>query len=78
LESTRKRTTTFLVGVLKLAARDYFYELKARHFASMLSAKAMRDSEEHKKRWIETPEIAEPQHKEIALANRELYGVTVH
>jgi hypothetical protein len=77
LESARKRTT-FLVGVLKLAARHYLYALKPRHIASFLLAKAMRDCEEHKKRWTETPEIAKPLHKEIALVNRELYGATVH
>jgi hypothetical protein len=77
LESTRKRTT-FLVGVSKLPPRDYFYELKARHVASLLLANAMRDCEEHKKRWTETPEIAEPQHKETALVNRELCGAAVH
>jgi hypothetical protein len=77
LESAR-RHTTFLVGVLKLAARHYLYALKPRHIVSFLLAKAMRDCEEHKKRWTETPEIAKPLHKEIALVNRELYGATVH
>jgi hypothetical protein len=72
LESARK-----LVGVLKLAARDYLYALKPRHIASLLLAKAMRDCEEQKC-WTETPEIAEPLHKDIALVNRELYGAAVH
>jgi hypothetical protein len=77
LESARKRTA-FLVGFLKLAARDCFYALKPRHIASFLLAKAMRDCEEHKKRWTETPEVAESLHKDIALVNRELYGATGH
>jgi hypothetical protein len=77
LESARRHTTV-LVDVLKLAARDYFYALKPRHIASFLLAKAMRNREEHKKRWIETPEIAEPLQKDIALVNLELYGATVH
>ena len=77
LESARKRTA-FLVGVLKLAARDYLYALKPRHIASFLLTKAMRDCEEHKKRWTATHEIAQPLHKEIALVNRELYGAAVH
>jgi hypothetical protein len=77
LEGARKRTT-FLVGVLKLAARDYLYALKPPHIASLLLAKAMRDCEEHKKRSTETPEIAERLNKETALVNRELYGARVH
>jgi hypothetical protein len=77
LESARKRTT-LLVGVLKLAARDYLYALKPRRIPSFLLAKAMRDCEEHKKRWPETPELAQPLHQEIALVNRELYGAAVH
>jgi hypothetical protein len=77
LESARKRTT-FLVGVLKLAVRNYLYALKPRHIASFLLAKAMRDCGEHIKRSTETPEIAQPLHKEIALLSRELYGAAVH
>jgi hypothetical protein len=77
LESARKRTT-FLVGVLKPAARDYLYALKSRHIALFLLAKAMRDCEEPKKRSTETPEIAQPLHKEIALVSRTLYGAAVH
>jgi septation ring formation regulator EzrA len=53
-------------------------ESARKRIASFLLAKAMRDCEEHKKRWTETPEIAKPLHKEIALVNRELYGATVH
>jgi hypothetical protein len=77
LESARKRAN-FLVGVLKLTARDYHYALKPRHIQSFLLAKPMRDCEEDKKRWTETPEIAQPLHKEIALVNREPYGAAVH
>jgi hypothetical protein len=69
---------TFLVGVLKPAGRDYLYALKSRHIASFLLAKAMRGWEEHKKRWTETPEVAQPLRKEIELVNRELYGAVAH
>jgi hypothetical protein len=77
LESAHKRVS-FLVAVLNPAGRDYLYALKSRHTASFLLAKAMRDREEHNKRWTETPEIAQFLHKDIALVSRELYGAAVH